>query len=244
MLAPAWAAESRSRGVTILDAPTLGPATSAPSSGAGGMIFTPPPGLTGRLAPEPAQNALGGEAGEGVPPRPANTVEPGTRVQGANAAELTIEISPGADIPLGTKVVFRVSTKKEGYLLLLDIDADGKLTQIYPNPMSVVAATVDPQNSNRVKPGKTVLIPNPTDEFAGFEFVASPPQGTALVVALLSDRPVQMIDLPDVPANLLGQAQAVTYLANLTNELRIPNPESGQLQEARWSVDARFYSVR
>jgi hypothetical protein len=161
-----------------------------------------------------------------------------------NGAELSLDIAPGAEIAVGTKVTFRISTRKEGYLLLLDVDAAGKLTQIYPNPMSVMSTAGDPQDSNQVRPGKSVLIPDPTDPYAGFEFVASPPQGTAMVVALLSDRPVQMIDLPDVPDDLLGHAQALTYLEKAAGELRIPSADSGPLQEARWSVAATFYSVR
>ena len=161
-----------------------------------------------------------------------------------NSAELSVDIAPGAEIAVGTKVAFRISAKKAGYLLLLDVDANGKLTQIYPSPMSIMSTAGDRQNGNRIKPGGPVLIPNPSDPYAGFEFIASPPQGTAMVVALLSDRPVQMIDLPDIPGELLGHAQALTYLERLTGELRIPSADSGRLEEARWSINATFYSVR
>jgi hypothetical protein len=53
-----------------------------------------------------------------------------------------------------------------------------------------------------------------------------------------------MIDLPEVPANLLGQAEAVTYISDKAQELRIPSEDGGQLQEARWSLDVKFYAVR
>ena len=55
----------------------------------------------------------------------------------------------------------------------------------------------------------------------GFEFVASPPLGSAMVVALLSDQPVQLIDLPDMPPSLVGQNSAVGFLSKLASELRI-----------------------
>jgi hypothetical protein len=49
---------------------------------------------------------------------------------------VAIDIPCGADITVGSRVSFRVSTKKPGYLILVDVDAASKLTQIYPNPMS------------------------------------------------------------------------------------------------------------
>ena len=34
-----------------------------------------------------------------------------------------------------------------------------------------------------------------------------------MVVALLSDRPVQLVDLPDLPGSVAGSASAVDYLS-------------------------------
>jgi hypothetical protein len=238
---PAWAQQNeRSRGVKIIDAPSPAPGATTPAtpSEAGPPTFTPPPGLTSLPAPNPAIK----EAAIPTTPAPLGKMPPGIKV--ANPAELAVEILPAAEIPTGTKVFFRISTKKEGYLLLVDIDAAGKVTQIYPNPMSLVAAGGARQNSNRIKPGKPMVIPNPSDPYAGFEFVASPPEGTAMMIALLSDRPVQMIDLPELPANLVGQAEAVTFISDRAQELRIPSEDGGQLQEARWSLDVKFYAVR
>jgi hypothetical protein len=162
----------------------------------------------------------------------------------ANSAEVAVELVPGQDVAPGSRVSFRVTTKKPGYLILVDVDPSGKLTQIYPNRMSLMASG-GRQNSNHVRPGKPVAIPNTTDPYAGFEFIVSPPSGTGLVVAFLSDVPVQMIDLPDIPSSVMGQASALTYLAQVASELRIPQGDGvGRLQEARWSFDAKFYSIR
>ena len=78
----------------------------------------------------------------------------------------------------------------------------------------------------------------------GFEFVASPPFGTAMVVAILSDLPVQAIDLPDIPATMTGRTDALNYLTKLAGDLRIPGEGGGRLREARWSFDAKFYAIR
>ena len=65
----------------------------------------------------------------------------------------------------------------------------------------------------------------------------------AMIVAILSDQPVQIIDLPDVPVTMMGQAEALSYLAKSAKELRLPQSGRG-LQEARWSFDAKYYAIR
>jgi hypothetical protein len=162
-----------------------------------------------------------------------------------NTAGLSMQILPGADIAVGTEVSFQVSSQKAGYLILIDVDASGKLIQIYPNPMSLLAPGGVRENSNYLRHGKALQIPDRQNPYSGFELIASPPAGTAMVVALLSDRPVQLVDLPDVPSALLGSASMADYLTKIANELRIPNRTGNdQLQEAHWSFDVKFYVIR
>lgn len=164
-----------------------------------------------------------------------------------NAAGLSMQILPGPDITAGSQVSFQVSSKKAGYLILVDVDATGKLVQIYPNPMSLMGPNGVREKSNFIQAGKTLRIPDRGNAYSGFEFVASPPIGTAMVVALLSDRPVQLVDLPDLPGSVAGSASAADYLTKLANELRIPSGGKGatdQLAEAHWSFDVKFYAIR
>jgi hypothetical protein len=101
------------------------------------------------------------------------------------------------------------------------------------------------ENLNFLRPGKPFRIPDRDNAYAGFNFIASPPTGTAMVIAILSDRPVQMVDLPDVPLSMLGSASAIDYLAKMAGGLRIPDPNgSGRLEEPHWSFDAKFYAIR
>ena len=163
----------------------------------------------------------------------------------ANPAELSIEMLPETSIAIGSRVSFRISAKKPGYLILVDVDSTGKLTQIYPSPASLMAGRGKP-NANFVKPGKPIQIPSPLEPYAGFEFVASPPPGTAMVVAILCDQSVQMVDLPDIPGSLAGQTAALALLSKLAGELRIPSAryDEGRLQRPTWSLSARFYEIR
>jgi hypothetical protein len=212
-----------------------------------------PPAPVPALQPRPDSNDMS-------PPTPpasnnfATLPKPSTRedvealssgLKMRNPAGVSMQILPGPDLAAGSQVSFQISSKKAGYLILLDVDATGRLVQIFPNPLALLAPGGVRENVNRLRPGKPLRIPDRENLYSGFEFVASPPSGTAMVIAILSDRPVQRVDLPDVPAPLAGNATAVDYLTKLANELRIPNPNgNGRLEEPHWSFDAKFYAIR
>jgi hypothetical protein len=100
------------------------------------------------------------------------------------------------------------------------------------------------QDSNRIRPGRAVTIPDPRDPLAGFEYVAEPPNGVAMVVAILSDKAVQLIDLPDVPAQFAGQQAALKYLTDFARTLKIADNDSSALEDTQWSFDAKLYVIR
>jgi hypothetical protein len=160
-----------------------------------------------------------------------------------NAAGLDLAILPDVELATGSRVTLRIATKKQGYLVLVDIDPAGKLTQIYPNRHSLQTQEAR-ETLNLIKPGHAVTIPNRDNPFAGFEFVAAPPTGVAMIVAILSDRPVHLVDLPDVAPPRTGQV-AFDQLADVTRQLRIAREDHpGTLQEPKWSFDAKLYVVK
>ena len=262
-----------SRGVRIIEAPTPAPAdrptappaesppappAAVPAPAPPSATLAPPekalkpasPAPTAVAPPVQAPTSNDAVASPATPPAAENSPTAAEleglskSVKAENPAELAIEILPGANIAPGSKVSFRITTKKAGYLILVDVDPTGKLNQIYPNPMSLMGRS-DRESTNLIRPGRPAQLPNPADALARFEFVAAPPSGTAMVVALLSDRPVQMIDLPDVPSTLLGSASAAELLSKLANELRIPDPKrDGAFLDPHWSFDAKFYAIR
>jgi hypothetical protein len=66
-----------------------------------------------------------------------------------------------------------------------------------------------------------------------------------MVVAILSDRPVQLVDLPDIPTSLIGQAGALSFLSKMANELRVPPADGdGPLSEPKWSLNGKFYAIQ
>jgi hypothetical protein len=188
-----------------------------------------------------------GAPGQPASPTPLNAAPMGTldvrqtSIKSENSAGLDLAILPDVELATGTTVTFRVATKKQGYLILVDIDPTGKLSQIYPN-RHVLQTLETRETLNLMKPGQAIMIPNRDNPFAGFEFVAAPPAGIAMMVAILSDRPVHLIDLSDVAPPGMGQA-AFDQLFEVAKRLRIAR-EDGALHEPKWSFAAKLYVIK
>jgi hypothetical protein len=94
-----------------------------------------------------------------------------------------------------------------------------------------------------IKPGEELLIPNSAAKQRGFEYVITPPTGEATIVAILSDRQVQIIDLPDKVQMPQSAAETISSLTRWTSELRVPDPGTGKLQPSNWSFDIKQYAI-
>ena len=112
-VAPAVAEdEDSSRAVTIIEAPTPGSAAptkppAAPQPGApaepGATALAPDRPAAG-VPPSPPTVLPGGQANLGDPTLPGDLGQRLAGVKVANSAELTVEILPGPEIAVGTKV--------------------------------------------------------------------------------------------------------------------------------------------
>ncbi|NLS71011.1 DUF4384 domain-containing protein [Bradyrhizobium brasilense] len=160
----------------------------------------------------------------------------------ANAAGVALEILPGPTVNIGGKVSFGVTARKPGYLMLVDVDADGRMSQIFPTA-ELLAQSVGP-DMNLVKPGVQFIVPTPAAQQRGFEYVVAPPAGSAVIVAILSERRVQLLDLPDIQRKLQGPADTLSYLSDWTSQLRIPDSGGGRLLPNNWSFDIKSYSIK
>ena len=250
----AGAEEDGTRAVTILDgAPLAAPALPPPAAAVPDSSALPPPpppdkpSDSGPAPAPPSQSAPQTEAVTVPAIAPARLPDVPRKSSPAplrltNSAELSIEMTPGGTVSIGSRVSFRITCKKPGYVVLLDVDATGKLTQIYPNLVSPARSTRS--YVNFIKPGVPLLIPTPQDALGGVAYLVSPPVGSAMVIAIWSEQAVQILDLPDIPVDMRSQNEALDYLTKRANELRIPDARSGRLREANWSFDAKFYAIR
>jgi hypothetical protein len=187
-----------------------------------------------------------------IPEAPAAAPAPGisplrlellnSTIKVENPAGVSVDLIPKLEVSAGSKIGFRIATKKAGYLILLDVDASGKLAQIFPKPTNATHGVRDA--TNLLRPGRPLTIPQLGTPYAGFEFIAGLPAGIAMAVALLSDKPVQVVDLPDTPPPAFAPGEVLKYVRDQARTLKVPNPDSGQPEKPNWSIEGKFYLVK
>lgn len=175
---------------------------------------------------------------------PANAATRGLTSQPKteNSSNVSIEMTAGRNVDVGTEVLFRVSVGKPGYIMLVDIDAAGKMSQIYPRPE--LLSRFNGPDMNLVKPGNQFVIPSDEQKEQGFKYVVAPPMGSSAVIAILSERRVQLLDLPDLPQEVKNQADVISSLSKWMDELRIPDAKTGKLEQTNWSIAVKPYSIQ
>src|SRR5580704_9282758 len=132
-----------------------------------------------------------------------------------NPAGLTVGLVQGTQVKIGQKSEFKLTTKRIGYALLLDVRPDGGLTQIYPNEKSLRSPTGMRPEANRVGPARPLLVPNRGNSYEGFEIEVEGPVGEGRLVAILSDRPTKSVNIPELPRSFDSRADTLGFLAAL-----------------------------
>ena len=127
-----------------------------------------------------------------------------------NGVRLSIE--PGSRLTVGTVVDISVESDHDGYLVVLDIDATGKMVQIFPNEFSLRSGV-----SDRIYTGRPVHLPGAQ---AGFRFRAEPPAGHGVLMAIVSEESVQLRDLVSRHKDLSVVPRPDAYLVEMGEALR------------------------
>jgi hypothetical protein len=197
------------------------------------------PGRSVTILPN-GPDALAPEAGPSLSPAQLDALNSNTKAE--NPAGVSIELIPSGEVTAGSKVGFRITTKKQGYLILLNVTATGKLTQIFPSLEATTRGARDA--SNLIRPGRPLTIPQLGSPYATFEFVADPPAGIAMAVALLSDKPVQVVDLPDAPPPAFAPNDTLKYVIDKARLLMLPSANGAEMERPKWSFDGKFYLIK
>ena len=153
----------------------------------------------------------------------------------ANEAGVRLEIRPGTRVRVGETVTYRVRSERSGHLLIVDVAADGTVTQLFPNRFSEQAG-----ESAAITTGRTVEIPN---AYYGFRVVASPPAGHGNVFAIVTEDPISLDDLVGPNRDLRPVANAKDWLLALGERLREPWREETGTRESRWSAARVEYEI-
>ena len=197
-------------------------------------------GLTPTLeAPTRLQNVSLRAFARGEPapaPAPSAAPAPPTAVLAHdNQAAVSVEILPRSRVRLGEAVTFRVISAKAGKLIVLDVNAAGQMTQIFPNDTS--------RRHNRagaIAAGRPLTIP---DAYYGFEFRAREPLGKGLLVAIVTEDPAPVEQLLAQNLSLDPVPDATAFLNSLAEKLRQPWRQDETDRRLRWSMARTEYDI-
>ena len=131
---------------------------------------------------------------------------------------MTIAFEQGDDVKVGDIVDYRATTQKPGYLAIFDATPDGKLTQVYPNALSLRSPT-GALESTRMDPSRPVVVPNYKNPYRGFNVRITEPRGEGTMVAVLSEKPISALDTPDKPKTFATPQAARAAIRRIHDEL-------------------------
>lgn len=150
-------------------------------------------------------------------------VSPSSASAAAGADAVRIGVLPAAELTVGQQIEITVDSDADGNLVLLDIDAEGRMTQIFPNEWS---------DAQRVARGVPVTVPG---RDAGFRLRAQPPRGTGRLVAVVAET--------ELPGSLLGMhkdlaviPRADAYVVELAGLLRRWNDGGWAYGEVEYEI--------
>lgn len=152
-----------------------------------------------------------------------------------NPLQARLEILPGAAFRLGEVMQIRVTSPRDGYLVVLDLNARGQITQIFPNEFSDKVG-----KKNRIYANRPITIP---DANYGFQFFAREPVGRGQLLAIVSEDPVPLDGLLAQHKDLQVIARPETYLIALARPLWQPWTGDRFNRQVAWSLVKVDYEI-
>jgi hypothetical protein len=154
-----------------------------------------------------------------------------------NSADLQVEISPSA-LNVGESMYMHFKTNSDGYLLVLNINSQGALSQLIPR--------ISREKPSYLKLNKDQerIIPDPEDPYDLPRFVIEEPTGKEILVAILvkeNELPLGIINALPFASNL-PMEQAKKQLNDLHDELSVSYEWSGLVFEYETFSSKRSYA--
>jgi hypothetical protein len=142
----------------------------------------------------------------------------------AKGQPLRVSESSGHEIYVGDQIVLKVEVPSAGYLNVVTVDSQDRATVLYPNKFNP---------ENQVQPG-TFSFPTPEMKFV---VKAQDPTGPSLVVAFLTDRKVNLLDVGVDGRNAAGQMQeAFTEVNGRATRALVIESREGQIASGTFTV--------
>ena len=177
--------------------------------------------------PTPAQPVLA--AGTPAPATPPGLI-----------GQVSLDILPGERIPVGETITLRVQSGATGTLMIFNVDANGRATQLFPNSRSAPNPTAFHART-QMSPGTIVAVPGPAD---GFVLRAQPPVGENSIIAVVAPRDARIEALLARHATLDAIPDPTSFFSELARLLEtaraaLPLLDSAPEEEIRQGLAVR-----
>lgn len=156
----------------------------------------------------------------------------------SNSANLTLSIPTGTEMRLGDIVTFEAKADAPGTIVILDINPNGELTQVYPSALSQ-------EGSTKMEAGQTLTIPNGLSTSGRpLQIRVSEPAGEGFLLALFIED-----DLPNLtallPENIQGGPipNAGQYLYEIAQDLLRMQASATGNSAVEWSATYLTYRI-
>jgi len=162
---------------------------------------------------------------------------------GAVKGKVRLAIEGGPRVTLGRDYRMFVNSEVDGRLVLIDVDAAGKVTQIFPNKF------VGDERVSRIAANARITVPSPSWGFDAFR--ATPPLGKGSLVAI-----VVPDDFPTLTYGAEAEEQQskgfvavrrpTNYIMNLLQQIEVHSARAraqGQRLEKSWAYDTVAYEI-
>ena len=149
-------------------------------------------------------------------------------------------------VGVGTSIAIKVAARKPGYLVILDKTADNKLVQIYPNERSLRSPTGGSPETNRLDPGRPLIVPDPRNPYNGFLYRIDKPSGKGTIAVFLSETPMRSVaSAPGGPKSFDSPEEAQAFLDKLKSELAGNiTPNGSTKPKPRYSAAYLPYTIK
>lgn len=149
----------------------------------------------------------------------------------AGGAVLTLGIDAAQPMEVGTRVGFSLSATQTGALVLLDIDTEGRLTQLFPSPLA-------PDEGDAIAAGTVVQLPQGVSANGlPLRVTAVGPPGRGILLALFSPRgsaELAQVLPPDLRAGALPDAGQALFRIGQDLLRRDADPATSLSWSAAW----------
>ncbi|CAN7432647.1 caspase family protein [Rhizobium sp. LjRoot30] len=145
---------------------------------------------------------------------------------------VAVSIDRGTTLHAGDVFKIDVTSVSGGHLVLLDVNAKGEATQIFPNTAA--------QKITPLSPNQTLTIP---DEYYGFDFEAGE-SGDSVLVALVINDDIDLSQLVPADQGLETTLNARAALSEIVSRLSKPVATADGFRAVRWTAGKYDYTIK